>query len=48
MKIATDQLDINQDYAEKILNISNQEFLNYLSDIENQLLNSSNSKRTLL
>lgn len=48
MKIATDQLDINQDYAERILNISNQDFLNYLSDIENQLLNSSNSKRTLL
>lgn len=48
LRIATDQLDINQAYANTLLQNTNQEFLTYLNDIEKLLLNSVVPQRAFL
>lgn len=48
LEIATNQLDINPAYAEHLLQVTNQEFLNYLNNLEKTLLNTSPPRRTFL
>lgn len=48
LEIATNQLDINPAYAKHLLQVTNQEFLHYLNDLEKILLNTSTPQRTFL